>query len=125
MIGAMSTVTSGWIPADTFGTRLILARRHARMTVREAAARCGVHYATWSTWERGSTPGDQGEVVSRISKGLGVRRDWLMWGGPLGPSGGTPGAGRTVSSGCSQHETFAGYRPNPFALLSGGLRVAA
>lgn len=78
----MST-TTGWVPEDDFAARLLLARKHAGLTVRAAAFRCGLHYATWSTWERGAVPADKTAVVEQISRGLGVDRDWLAWGGPL------------------------------------------
>lgn len=74
------TVQQGWVPTTDFGTRLLLARKHARLTVREAAARSGVHYATWSTWERGARPADMAGEVNKISQALGVDRAWLMWG---------------------------------------------
>lgn len=82
--------THGWVPVDDFGTRLLLARRQAGLSVVQAAKVCGVHYATWSTWERGSMPTNLIDVVRKVATGLGVDRDWLMWGGPLadrpGPS---------------------------------------
>lgn len=81
----MSQATTASVPVDDFATRLLLARRHAGMlTVREAAMRSGLHYATWSTWERGvAMPSNMRDVVVRVSEALGVDRDWLMWGGPL------------------------------------------
>ena len=80
MMVRMSTASVGWVPTTDFGTRLLLARKHAGLTVREAAIRCGLHYATWSTWERGARPADMATVVDAISKGLGVDRMWLIWG---------------------------------------------
>lgn len=83
-----------WVPTDQFRHRLVLVRRELDLTVKEAAARCGLHYATWSTWENGARPADLVGVVTAISSGLGVDRDWLLWGGSLGsgpgPSGGVP-----------------------------------
>jgi transcriptional regulator with XRE-family HTH domain len=74
----------GSIPPDTFGTRLVLARMHAGyMTVKDAADRCGINYGSWSNWERGKKPRDLLEAVKRISAGLGVDRNWLLFGGPL------------------------------------------
>jgi transcriptional regulator with XRE-family HTH domain len=83
--GGMSTPTTGvgWIPEDSFAARLLLARRHLGISVKEAAERCHVHYATWSTWERGATPQNYPTVVLRVAEGLGVNRDWLAWGGSL------------------------------------------
>lgn len=84
----------GWIPQDTFAARLLLARRHLGLSVKDAAARCHIHYATWSTWERGSVPQNYPDIVQRVSEGLGVNRDWLAWGGVLATtptsSGSTP-----------------------------------
>lgn len=74
------------IPTDQFRYRVLLARLHAGgLTTREAAARCGVTYASWSNWERGMKPRDLLDVVEKISEGLEVDRDWLLWGGPLAP----------------------------------------
>ena len=88
-----------WVPTDTFGTRLLLARRELDLTVKEAAAMCGLHYATWSTWENGRKPADMAAVVKAVSDGLGVSRAWLMWGRDAenphpGPDGGSHGVRR-------------------------------
>lgn len=69
-----------WVPKDSFATRLILIRRELDLTQAEAASRCGVKAATWNTWENGSRPRGLDAIVVAISKGLGVDRDWLMWG---------------------------------------------
>jgi transcriptional regulator with XRE-family HTH domain len=72
------------IPHDTFEARLMLARLHAgRLSIREAAERCGFTNESWSGWERGRQPHNKMEVVEAISEGLGIDRDWLSWGGPL------------------------------------------
>ena len=78
-----------WVPTDTFGTRLLLARRELGLNVKKAAAMCGLHYATWSTWENGRKPADMAAVVKAVSEGLGVSRGWLMWG--LTPESPHPG----------------------------------
>lgn len=87
------TTATGWVPEDDFATRLLLARKHSGLTVREAALRCGMHYATWSTWERGARPADMAAIVDQISQGLGVDRAWLAWGGPLSPESNELGQG--------------------------------
>lgn len=93
----MSTATTtGWVPEDDFAARLLLARKQAGLTVREAAIRCGVHYATWSTWERGSVPANMADTVRAISEGLGCDRAWLAWGGQLAPA--TPGGRRSMTT---------------------------
>jgi transcriptional regulator with XRE-family HTH domain len=72
------------IPHDTFEARLMLARLHAgRLSIREAAERCGFTNESWSGWERGRQPHNKTEVVEAISAALGIDRDWLSWGGPL------------------------------------------
>ncbi len=93
----MTTMTSAhqeaWVPRQTFGIRLILIRRELGFTVKQAAERCGIHYATWSTWENGAKPADLVRAVTDIANALGVDRDWLMWGQtqnaprPDGPEG--------------------------------------
>lgn len=80
----------GRIPSDTFANRLVLVRRLAGMTIKEAAATCGLHYATWSTWEAGRRPADAPDVVTRIANELDIDREWLLFGGPLLPARGRP-----------------------------------
>lgn len=114
-----------WVPTITFATRLILVRRELGLSVKAAASQCGLHYATWSTWENGRKPADMAAVVSAIVEGLGVDRDWLMWGQtqnaprPDGPEG---------ESGVVRHEGlepptrwFSGWRPR---LIQGGAEAA-
>ena len=73
--------------------RLVLVRRELGISVKEAADKCGLRYATWSTWENGRKPADMAGVVDAISSELGVDREWLMWGRtdnapqPRGPEG--------------------------------------
>jgi transcriptional regulator with XRE-family HTH domain len=91
----MSTQAVGaWVPSDTFANRLVLVRRELGLSVKEAAVRAGIHYATWSTWENGRKPADMVAVVDAISAQLGVDRTWLMWGGRSeAPHPGGPGEG--------------------------------
>jgi len=75
-------------PADTFAVRLILARHLEGVSIKEAAERTGLHYATWSTWERGRRPADILDVAQRIADALDIDEEWLLFGGPLeGPRG--------------------------------------
>lgn len=123
----MTVETSApWVPTDTFATRLILVRGELDMTVKQAAEKTGLHYATWSTWENGRTPADMAAVVRAIADGLGVSREWLMWGGPLknapkpdGPEGVPVGLPRLDSN-----QQPAGYRPPQVIGTSGPRRVA-
>jgi transcriptional regulator with XRE-family HTH domain len=73
----------GWVPRDTFAARLVLVRADHGLTQEQAAGACGLNRATWRLWEAGGSPRNMAEVVARISEGLGVDRDWLLWGGPL------------------------------------------
>lgn len=74
----------GDIPADTFGARLVLARYHAgRLSIEKAAAKCGLNSGNWVRWEDGALPRDKVEVAQAVSDGLGINREWLLWGGPL------------------------------------------
>lgn len=87
--------TQAWIPADTFGTRLLIARKQKGLTVERVAKLCGVAHPTWTTWENGAHPRDLVGAVSRIASALEVDRDWLMWGGPLTPGGSVNGRERS------------------------------
>lgn len=79
------------IPADQFRYRVLLARLDAGLTTHQAADLCGTNSASWSNWERGVKPRDLLDVVERISVGLGVDRDWLLFGGPLAKEDRRPG----------------------------------
>lgn len=84
----------GRIPADTFPNRLVLARRLAGLTIKEAAGQCGVNYGSWSNWENGMRPQDLVDTCGRIAEGLDIDFNWLLLGGPLaGPHG--PSTGRS------------------------------
>jgi transcriptional regulator with XRE-family HTH domain len=79
---------TGRIPADTFANRLVLARRLAGLTIRQAAAEAGLNYGSWSNWENGMRPLDAVEVCSAIADALDIDFNWLLLGGALaGPRG--------------------------------------
>lgn len=83
-----STARQGRIPADTFSNRLVLARRLAGLTIREAAAQTGLNYGSWSNWENGMRPLDAVGVCTAIAEALDIDFNWLLLGGPLaGPRG--------------------------------------
>lgn len=73
------------IPVDTFAARVMLARAYVGLNIEDAAQKCGLNRQSWSNWEKGMRPRDFLDVVQAISEGLGIDRDWLMWGGPLAP----------------------------------------
>lgn len=81
--------TGGSIPADTFAARLVLARHFAgRLSIEQAARRCGLNAGNWAHWEDGRKPRDKVEVAGAIAAGLDVNFNWLLLGGPLaGPRG--------------------------------------
>jgi hypothetical protein len=75
------------IPEDTYAHRLMLARSHAgHLSIREAAVRCGINYASWAGWERGANSRTLVDDATVIAERLNVDRDWLLFGGPLTPS---------------------------------------
>jgi transcriptional regulator with XRE-family HTH domain len=62
----------------------MLSRAHAgNIAIREAALKCGLNYGSWSNWERGGMPRDLLETVRKISDGLGIDDEWLLFGGAL------------------------------------------
>lgn len=72
------------VPEDSYANRLMLARADAgHLSIREAAEKCGLNYASWANWERGTRSRTVVEDVEAIAVGLGVDRDWLLYGGPL------------------------------------------
>lgn len=84
-----TTGQRGDIPSDTFPARLVLARHHAgRLSIEKASARCGLGEEGWRRWEAGANPRDKVEVAEAICEGLGIDRDWLLFGGPLTPAQG-------------------------------------
>ena len=102
------------VPADTFPTRLRLARIYAGdISIDRAALLCGVKPATWSTWERGvHRPPHFDAMVKAIASGLGVDEAWLRDGGPLAPdpTGGNPEDGGVVTLGEQTRPTRGGAR---------------
>lgn len=85
---------TGEVPRDTWSIRLVIARTQRGLTQQEAADKCGLPRANWSTWESGRIPRQQVDVTQKIAAGLGYDLNWLMFGGPLagehdrGPDGG-------------------------------------
>lgn len=84
------TTSTGRIPADTFSNRLLLARKLAGLTIREAAAKAGLSYGSWSNWENGMRPHGQVDVCVAIAEALDVDFNWLLMGGPLAGARGVP-----------------------------------
>lgn len=103
------------IPADTFSARLMLARMHAgHLSIREAADRCGLNYASWANWEQGKRPRDLLAVVAAISDGLEINHDWLLFGGPLTGPRGVPTSRKTTGpSGDTVAYPHRTKRPTP------------
>lgn len=81
--------TEAWIPADSFGSRLLRVRKEKGMTVEAIARACGIAHPTWTTWENGARPRDIVGAIEKIAAATGVDRNWLMW-GAAEPSRGGP-----------------------------------
>jgi transcriptional regulator with XRE-family HTH domain len=78
----------GRVPADTLSVRLMLARKLAGVSIREAADLCGLGRGAWTKWENGARPLDLLEITGIIAERLDIDVDWLRFGGPLaGPKG--------------------------------------
>lgn len=78
----------GRIPADTLPNRLMLARKLAGLSIREAAELCEVGRGAWTNWENGARPLDFLEITGVIAERLDIDVDWLRFGGALaGPKG--------------------------------------
>lgn len=73
-------MSTTWVPTLTFAHRLVMVRKQLGLTVEDAAVRCGIPHATWTTWERGTNPRNMATAVEKIEQGLGADRQWLMWG---------------------------------------------
>lgn len=72
------------VPEDTYAHRLMLVRAHAgHLSIREAAEKCGLNYASWANWERGARSRSMVEDAEVISDEFGIDRDWLLHGGAL------------------------------------------
>jgi transcriptional regulator with XRE-family HTH domain len=90
---AQTTAAShGRIPADTFATRLMLARAQAgHISIREAADLCGIGRGAWTNWEKGAQPESYEDLTDLIAERLNCDRDWLRHGGALRPAEATEG----------------------------------
>ncbi len=81
----------GDVPADTFALRLMASRHHAgRLSIEQAATRCGLNPGNWAHWENGRRPLDKLEIAQAVAEGLDMNLHWLVWGGPLLPARGRP-----------------------------------
>ena len=99
----MAARQPAWIPVDDLATRLLVLRHQRGLTQREAALACGINYGAWQSMEDGRQARGLDQKIARISAALGVSREWLMWGGPLAPSGGLPHL--------DSNQKPAGFRP--------------
>lgn len=69
-------------PTDSLAARLVLTRRQLGLSQRAAADRCGLTFGEWQSLEDGRQARGLDHKVARISDGLGVDRDWILWGSP-------------------------------------------
>ncbi len=72
--------TVGWVPEDTFGSRLAQVRQRMGWNIKEAAQECGLPPQSWRNWESGHAPRDLAEVCRKISEHTGVSAEWLVFG---------------------------------------------
>lgn len=78
----------GRVPADTLSNRLMLARKLAGLSIRDAADLCGYGRGAWTNWERGARPLDLLDITGVIAEKLDIDINWLRFGGPLVPAQG-------------------------------------
>jgi transcriptional regulator with XRE-family HTH domain len=82
---------AGSIPGDTFSARLVLVRHFAgRLSIEQAARRCGLNAGNWAHWEDGRRPRDQVQVAQAIAEALDINLSWLIFGGALAGARGMP-----------------------------------
>lgn len=72
-------------PTDSLSNRLLLVRHELGLSQREAAAKCGVGFGSWQSWENGRSPRHALRDLAKVAEALDIDRDWLFWGGPLRP----------------------------------------
>jgi len=65
---------------STIADRVAWLRESHGETLREAAARTGVHYVTINRIERGAVSGSFGSTLRKIASGYGVSLHWLLTG---------------------------------------------
>ena len=70
----------GFIPEESFGSRLHQLRYAKKISSEQMGEICGVTYNAVLAWERGSSPKNMAEIVMKIVEATGVDRDWLLWG---------------------------------------------
>lgn len=89
---------NSWRPADTLANRFKLVRAELGLSQREFGERVGIPASQVQSIEDGKSPRGLDVKVKKIALGLGVDRDWLMWGGSLGegPDNGGPDGGITL-----------------------------
>lgn len=83
-----------WRPEDTLASRLLLVRHELHISQREAAERTGLTFGEWQSMENGAAARGLDRKVSAIASGLGVDRNWLMWGGVAMTTSGWSGRSR-------------------------------
>ncbi|WGH20067.1 immunity repressor [Gordonia phage Tarzan] len=126
-----ATETGGWRPSDSLANRVRLIRAEMGLTMKQAAERVGTDVITergWQSIEEGRSPRQLDVKVKRIALALGVDRDWLMWGGPLGNDGGTGGDGNgpaPIPTGPGDESPLTGSNRRPLAYKVASLAAVA
>jgi transcriptional regulator with XRE-family HTH domain len=71
--------TLGWVPTESFGSRLALVRQHMGWNVKEAADVCKIPPESWRRWERDHRlPRGYVDVCRAIASATGASYDWLL-----------------------------------------------
>lgn len=98
---------------DSLPHRLRMLREELGWSQREAAAACGITFGEWQSMETGRKARGLDEKIRRIADVSGYDPVWLMWGGPLDPSGGLNALSR-----CTLYSTLNAPEEMAFALDS-------
>lgn len=77
---------TGWRPADTLATRVRLVRTQLGDSQRSFAMRVGLTYGEVQSLENGAAVRDEVRKVQAICDRTDADREWLLFGGHLGPA---------------------------------------
>ncbi len=74
----MADVATGWMPGDSWGSRLAQVRQVMGWNQTEAAFACGLSARNWKRWEDGAMPRDLTDSALKISGVTEVDYLWLL-----------------------------------------------
>lgn len=73
-------LSDGWVPDDSWGTRLATIRQKMGWNWSEAAQACGIDRQSWQNWEAGSDCRDKEKAAKKIAAAAGCNLHWLLTG---------------------------------------------